>query len=346
MYEEIYLPLLFKFKSMTTTSNTTSNNDNSAVKGLLFALLGFAVFSVHDSLVKVLSDYSIFQIIFFAMLFGYVPFSLARITSSRPQTLKPINLSLVLIRSVLTVGGLSFAFLSFSMLPMVETYVLLFCTPLIITILAIIFLGETIAITRWLAIFLGLIGVLIVLRPTLDTVEIGHLYGFCAALCSAGAAVISRKIGNVENSATLIIFPLITNILFTGSMLYFVYKPMPLNDLVLMFLIGTLGLIGQFLILRAYRSAPAALVAPTQYSQIIWAIIIGSVFFGESIDRYVIIGSSVVVASGLLILWRETLNTSSVKPNINTRNSRMVMAALLRAKKSDKVDKNQQKYKD
>ena len=316
--------------------NTTSNHSNSsAVKGLLFALLGFAFFSVHDALVKVLSDYSIFQIIFFAMLFGYVPFSLARITSDRPQALRPVNITLVLVRSVLTVGGLSFAFLSFSMLPMVETYVLLFCTPLIITVLAIIFLGEIIALARWFAIIMGLIGVIIVLRPTVDTVEIGHLYGLCAALCGSGAAIISRKIGNMENAATLIIFPLIANILFTGSMLYFVYKPMPLNDMALMFLIGTLGLAGQYLVLSAYRSAPAAFVAPMQYSQIIWAIIFGLLFFGESIDRFVIIGSCVTVASGLLILWRETRSSSSIKPNLNTRNTRMVMAALMKSKGSD-----------
>lgn len=317
-------------------NETTNNSNSSALKGLVLALLGFAVFSAHDALVKVLNDYSIFQIIFFAMLFGYVPFSLARITSEKPQSLKPVNMTLVLARSFFTVGSLCFAFLSFSLLPMVETYVLLFCTPLLITVLAIIFLGETIAITRWIAIFLGLIGVLIVLRPTLETIEIGHVFGFCAAICVAGAAIISRKIGHLENSATLIIFPLITNILVSGSMLYFVYKPMPLNDLVVMFLIGTLGLVGQFLVLQAYKLAPAALVAPTQYSQIIWAIIYGALFFGETIDAYVILGSSITVASGLLILWRET-TASNTKPNLNTRNTRMVMAALLKTKGAKKV---------
>jgi len=308
---------------------------SSALTGVLLALSGFAVFSAHDALVKVLSDYSIFQIIFFAMLFGYVPFSLAMVSSERPQSLKPVNLTLVLLRSILTVGGLCFGFLSFSLLPMVETYVLLFCTPLIISILAIVFLGETIALIRWVAIILGLLGVIIVLRPSLDTIETGHLFGFCAAICGAGAAIISRKIGHMENAATLIIFPLIANILVTGSMLYFVYQPMPLNDLALMFLIGTLGLTGQLLVLLAYRSAPAGLIAPTQYSQVIWAILLGSLFFGESIDGFVILGSAITVASGLLILWRET-HASSIKPNLSTRNTRMVMAALLKTRESDR----------
>ena len=316
-------------------TKSLGSSNSSAIKGFLFALSGFAIFSMHDALVKVLSDYSIFQIIFFAMLFGYVPFSLARITSERPQSLKPKNLTLVLLRSIFTVGGLCFAFLSFSMLPMVETYVLLFCTPLIISVLAIVFLGETIALVRWFAIGLGLLGVIIVLRPTMESIELGHLFGICSAVCGSGVAIISRKIGQLENAATLIIFPLIANIIVTGSMLFFVYKPMPLNDLALMFLIGTFALTGQLLILLAYRSAPAGLIAPTQYSQIIWAIILGSLFFGESIDVFVILGSVITVASGVLILWRET-HASSTKPNLNTRNSRMVMAALLKTKETDK----------
>ena len=316
-------------------TKSLGSSNSSAIKGFLFALSGFAIFSMHDALVKVLSDYSIFQIIFFAMLFGYVPFSLARITSERPQSLKPKNLTLVLLRSIFTVGGLCFAFLSFSMLPMVETYVLLFCTPLIISVLAIVFLGETIALVRWFAIGLGLLGVIIVLRPTMESIELGHLFGICSAVCGSGVAIISRKIGQLENAATLIIFPLIANIIVTGSMLFFVYKPMPLNDLALMFLIGTFALTGQLLILLAYRSAPAGLIAPTQYSQIIWAIILGSLFFGESIDVFVILGSVITVASGVLILWRES-HASSTKPNLNTRNSRMVMAALLKTKETDK----------
>jgi len=110
---------------------------------------------------------------------------------------------------------------------------------------------------------------------------------------------------------------------------------MPLNDLALMFLIGTFGLTGQLLVLFAYRSAPAGLIAPTQYSQIIWAIILGSLFFGEKIDIYVLLGSAITVASGLLILWRESL-ASSTKPNLNTRNTRMVIAALMKTKETEK----------
>lgn len=297
-------------------------------KGLLFALGGFAVFSVHDVLVKVLADYSVFQTIFFAMLFGYVPFSLARLMDKRSIILRPVHPYLVVLRGLLSVGTLSLAFIGFSLLPMVEVYVLLFTTPLIISVLAIPILGEQIHKFRWMTIVLGLVGVLIVLRPTPESLELGHLCALLSAFCAGGASIISRKIGHLENAATLILIPMIMNILLAGFIMYFVYKPMPLGDLGLMFLIGVLALLGQLMLLYGYRNAPAALAAPMQYSQLLWAIFFGAVFFDETVDHWIILGAAITILSGLLMVWRET-KVSKVQPILRTRNMRMVSAAMV-----------------
>jgi S-adenosylmethionine uptake transporter len=301
----------------------TPLSQQSAVKGLLFALAGFAVFSVHDLLVKILNDYSVFQTIFFAMLFGYVPFSLVRMFDTRQISLRPVYPLLVLLRGLLMVGALCFAMLGFSLLPMVQVYVLLFTTPLIISVLAIPFLGERIHVFRWLTIVLGLVGVVVVLRPTVETLEWGHLFALLSAFCGAGAAIISRKIGRLENPETLILVPMFLNILVSGSVLYFVYQPMALLDLGLMFMIGVLALTGQLLVLYGYRNAPAAIAAPMQYSQLVWAVFYGVLFFNESLDRYIIIGSCITVLSGVLMVWRET-RVSNQQPILRTRNMRMV----------------------
>lgn len=302
-----------------------SISQQSAVKGLLFALAGFAVFSLHDVLVKVLKDYSVFQTIFFAMLFGYVPFSLVRMFDTRQISLRPVYPALVLLRGLLMVGALCLAMLGFSLLPMVQVYVLLFTTPLIISVLAIPFLGERIHLFRWLTISLGLVGVIVVLRPTVDTLEWGHLFALLSAFCGGGAAIISRKIGQLENPETLILVPMLLTILVSGGVLYFVYQPMELADLGLMFLIGVLALLGQLLLLNGYRNAPAALAAPMQYSQLIWAVFYGTLFFHETLDRYIIIGSCITVLSGVLMVWRET-QVSKQQPILRTRNVRMVSA--------------------
>ncbi len=305
--------------------------------GLAFALFGFAIYSTHDAVVKSLKDYHVFQIVFFAMLFSYVPFSIARIIENKPQSMSPTNPALLTLRAFLHVASLCASFYAFSTLPMVEAYVLLFCTPLLISVFAVWFLDEQIALYRWLAIFFGLVGVLVVLRPSVETVQLGHVSALFAAVCGAGSAVISRKIGATENMATMILFPLLAMILVSGSALYFVYQPMPLKDLGLMFLVGALGLLGQYSVLNGFRNAPAAYVAPMQYSQIIWAILFGYLFFGESIDRWVVVGSLITVMSGVAIILRERA-VSKVQANINTRNARTVGAPMMRQKENDEED--------
>jgi len=313
---------------------TNEQNSFSLGRGLAFALFGFAVYSTHDAVVKYLNNYHVFQIVFFAMLFSYVPFSIARILEAKPLSLAPANPGLLIARAFLHVAALCLAFWAFSTLPMVEAYVLMFCTPLIISIMAIWFLGEKIALLRWLAIGVGMLGVVVVLRPSIETLQVGHFAALASAFCSASTAVISRKIGSSENMATMIVFPLLATILVSGAALYFVYKPMPIIDLGLMFLVGALGLLGQYAVLSGYRLAPAAFVGPMQYSQIVWAIIFGYVFFNESIDKWVIIGSAITVLSGIGIIWRER-SVSKVQANLKTRNARMVGAPMMKTGESN-----------
>jgi S-adenosylmethionine uptake transporter len=314
-------------------TDSTNSSKLQIFVGPFLALVGFLAFSIHDSLVKILPEYSVFQILFFAMLFGYVPFTIVRLLDKKPGPIKAVNPKLVILRSLLLMGSVSSAFLAFSMLPLIEVYVLIFLSPIIISILSIYFLGEKVYLFRWFAIIVGLIGVLIVLRPSIESLSLGHLFGFLAALCSSTAAIISRKIAATESAATLMLFPLLTTILITGCILPFVYKPMPLADLGVMFLIGGLGLTGQLFNLFAYKNAPAAFIAPMQYSQIIWAVVFGTLFFDEIADKWEMIGSVVTVLSGVMIIWREVV-ASKVRPTLNSRNTRMVSAAPAPARES------------
>ena len=318
---------------MMMTKGTT-DTQQSNLQGFIWSLIGYATYSSHDALVKGLREYSIFQIIFFAMLFGLLPFSIARMKDAQPVSLVPNNPVLVIARALLSVGSLIFAFSAFVLLPMVQVYVLIFLTPLIVTILAIPILGEKVHIIRWTAIFIGLFGIVIVLRPTPDTLSIGHLFGILAACCGACAAIIARKISHSESYATMIMYPLLATILVSGTVMLFVYQPMALPDLLRMFAIGSLGLVGQSSLLRAYHHAPAATIAPMQYSQLIWANIFGILFFSESADRWVVIGSVITVLSGTIIIWRET-RVSGTQPNLRTRNMRSVMAAPVDPAESD-----------
>jgi len=148
--------------------------------------------------------------------------------------------------------------------------------------------------------------VLIVLRPGGETaLGLGHLAAVTAAVTSSLGAVVVRKIGAEERSVVLLLYPMVANFVVLGCALPFVYRPMPLDHLGLLALVAVLGLVAMRLVIAAYRQAEAVIVAPMQYSQILWAAVFGALIFDETPDRYTVIGAGVIIASGVYIVLRE-----------------------------------------
>ncbi len=301
------------------------STQNTTLRGLGFAFLGFAVFASHDALIKVLGGtYSVMQIIFFATLFSFVPMAVTILTDRTTGNFLPHHPWLVLLRSALMVTSMVCAFYAFSVLPLAEVYSLLFAFPLFVTVLSIPILGEVVRFQRWAAVGVGLIGVLIVLRPGATDITLGHMAALTAAFCSALGSVLVRKIGNEERSAVLILYPMLLAIVVMSLMQPAVYKPPSLLHLAMMALVGVFSVIAQHLIILAYRAAPAGVVAPSQYSQIIWATLFGMIFFGEHPDGWVAVGASVIIASGIFVVWRESRSntTSANTPVLRVRSPR------------------------
>ena len=253
--------------------------------------------------------------------------------------MRPVNPGWVALRSLCMAAVLVFAFTAFTLLELTQAYALMFATPVVITLLSIPVLGERVRVFRWIAIGLGFTGVLVALRPGSTEFGLGHLAALLAVLCSATSAVTTRRIAGSERTATLILYPLLTNIVVATVMLYFVYQPMPFDALARMLAIGVLGMCGQFMIIRAYRSAPAAFVAPFQYSQLLWAIFYGYLWFDETPDRQVMLGAGIIILAGMLIVWRESSSgVSRNRPFLRTRNIRASSAAPIRPVESDEQD--------
>ena len=277
------------------TVDTTSDN---ALRGVGLGLVCFAVFSIHDAIIKSISEIPVFQVAFFAILFSFVPFTLFLAFDSTERTMRPKLPGLIALRCLFNVIGLVTVFYAFGRLPLSEVYSLLFATPILITLLAIPILGERIRAIRWFAIILGLVGVLIVLRPGSESFTLDHLAAVTAAACVACNSIVTRKIGSREHSLTLIMYPMLTSVTVTGIATAFVYVPMAGDVLLKLCLIGVLSVIGQTLLIQAYRSSEAQFVAPMQYSQMLWALVFGALIFNESPDRTVLLGSAVIVCSG------------------------------------------------
>lgn len=297
------------------------SNLNAPKRAAGFGLAGYAIFSAHDAIIKSLGGtYSVIQIVFFSSLFTFPLIALLLVRDAEPGTLRPKNTGLVALRSVSGSVAAFTAFYAFTVLPLAQVYAILFATPLLITLLAIPFLGETVRLRRGLAVVAGLVGVIVVLRPGAQDLSLGHLAALLASLLSAINAIIMRKIGSEERTVVMILFPMFTGFLFMAAGLGFVYKPMPLVDLALMAVIAVLVLIAMTCVLFAYRHGPAIVVAPMQYSQIIWAVFFGTLFFGEKPDLITFLGTAIIVSSGLYILRREgDPSVSRTTPVLRTR---------------------------
>lgn len=289
-------------------------------RGALLALGAFAIFSAHDVLVKLLGGHlSPVQIVFFSVLFSFPVLTLLLVRSRTEGNLRPRHPWWSLVRTIaVIVTGFS-AFTAFSLLPLAQTYALLFATPLLITVLSIPLLGERVGVHRWGAVVIGLCGVLIVLRPGSTELQLGHVAGLTAAFGSATASIIVRKIGQAERSAVLLLFPLLGNLAVMGAALPLVYEPMPLGDIAAVAGIAILSIAATSLIIFAYRTAEAAVVAPMQYSQIVWATVFGWLIFAEMPDGMTLLGAAVVIASGLYIVMRESgARSDDNQPVLNT----------------------------
>ncbi|RVT87373.1 DMT family transporter [Rhodobacteraceae bacterium CCMM004] len=280
----------------------------SNLLGAATALAGFALFAVHDVTVKVLGgSYAPFQIVFFNVLFAFPLATVMLMRETAPGTLRPVHPWWTALRTGAALAVGVSAFYAFSTLPLAQVYAIIFAAPLIITVLSIPILGERVGAHRWAAVAVGLIGVLVVLRPGAQSLGLGHLAALVAAVGSATASVIVRKIGRDERSAVLMLYPMVANVAAMAAILPFVYRPMPLVDLGWSALAAVLAFIAGLCMIAAYRRADAAVVAPMQYSQILWAALFGALFFDERPDTWTWVGAGIVILSGLYIVVRESV---------------------------------------
>ena len=296
---------------------------HSNLSGALLSLAAFGIYASNDVIVKFLgsnANYHPFQTIFFSGLMAFPLMTIVMMSDKSDGNLRPKMPGWTATRSVLTVlNGLT-GFYAFSVLPLSEAYPIFFAMPMLVTLMAIPLLGEKVGLHRGLAVVVGLIGVVIVVRPGSANFGLGHIAALAAATIGAMNSVLVRKTGKAERSAVIMLYPMIANFIVSGLALPFVYKPMPITHLGLVAAMAVLGLTASMLAIMAYRRAPAVIVAPMQYSQIIWATIFGSIFFDESHDLITMLGTGVIIASGIYIVLREDKpRVSKNRPVLETR---------------------------
>jgi drug/metabolite transporter (DMT)-like permease len=248
----------------------------------------------------------VFEIIFFRNVFAFVPLGLYiwRTTGFEVlQTQRPLG---HIARSGIGLAAMVCGFSALQHLPLTEATALQFTSPLFMTALSALVLSEPVGRHRWGAVLVGFIGVLVMARPAPGHMNLtGVTFGMLGALGVAGAAVAIRQMADTERGPTIVFYFTLGGAVLglAGSAFHWVIPdPMTLAALVLA---GLVGGVGQLLLTEALRNAPVGVVAPFDYTQLVWAAVLGFLVWGELPHPLTLIGAAIVAASGVYILHRE-----------------------------------------
>lgn len=274
----------------------------------LFVLAVFLL-ALMDLGIKWLSaDYPTMQIVFFRSFFGLVPLLLPILLSGRWNDLRTRRPLAHLARGLVAVIAAGSFFFALGELPLATVYTIGYSAPLFMTALSLPLLGERVGIRRWAAVLVGFAGVLLAMRPGFGDagfLSLGAAAALVGAFGYALALVSVRLLSRTETNAAIAVYGTLVMALASGLTLpgRFV-MPAPVN-LALLIGLGLLGGTAALAMVEAFRRSPAAVLAPFEYSTILWGVLFGYLIWNEVPDGWVAAGAAIVIASGLYILQRE-----------------------------------------
>ena len=284
--------------------------------GVYFALAAYAVFSFADAIIKSLGpDMSPFLLGFWTSMISAVPALLTRPKTERLRNLfkarQPVLLHVRAFLNVLAVMGVVYTFTHISL---AEAYALIFLAPVFSTLMAVLFLKEGMTPGRWFGLALGFAGVLLVVRPGFRELDLGHLTAILVAILGSVVAILLRKVSQTEQRITILAYAFGYSFVMNGLILLILGEPIIAGETVMLKLlaIGLLGGLGHVLIVKAAQNAPAAWVAPSQYSQIFWAVLLGALFFSEFAGPFTLAGLFVMAVAGYFSFPRNSTDRGPV----------------------------------
>lgn len=285
-------------------SSEKMHKDN-VVKGMASAFAAFAMFAVMMVSAKMLSEhYHVAEIAFYRNVIAFFPLILVLLIKKDFSLFKTKKPKAVIIRSIVGALSLIATFAAFAYLPMAEATVLLFTTTLLTPILAFVFLKEVIGPRRWMAILVGLLGVIIMVGPSGQISLIGTIFGLIAASMHAFMHTLLRYL-KTENPLTVTFYFVFIGILVAGAFMPFVASPIHPDTYGLLLLGGISGLVAQFFLTIAFKYAPAALVIPFNYTGLIWATGFDIVLWASIPGWPVFLGGSIIIISKIYFIYRE-----------------------------------------
>lgn len=287
--------------------NTSPLRQDNATLGITLVISAMFIFATQDAITKTLAEtYSAPQILWVRFIF-YALFALAFSVRKRPlkYCLRSRAPWLQIARSLLIVVEIGLFIVAIRYMSLAEMHALLATFPLMVTGIAALFLREPVGIRRWSAVFAGFIGVLIIIRPGIIDIQPGVFLALLTALMFAGYNVMTRLVAKYDDGETSTVYMALVGTVALSCIGPFFWKPVPLEDWLWLICLSITAAAGHFLLIKALEVAPASTLQPFNYTLLVFATVIGYVFFGNLPDFWTVVGASVVVGSGLYTIYRE-----------------------------------------
>ena len=275
--------------------------------GIALMCAGLAFFGFGEACVKTLAkDYEILQVVWARYTFHALVFLLIFSRSGIVSQMRTSRPFLHLARSVVLMLGTITFFTALIYLSLPEAVAINFAAPLLVTALSIPFLGEKVGRRRWAAIFVGFLGVLVIIRPGLGVMHWAAFLPLLTAIFYACYQIMTRIAGRTEDTRTSLFWTSAVGVTVMSCIVPFFWKTPDAQAWIIMVATGALFGFGHYLLIRAFEITPVSTLSPFHYTQIIWVTIISIIVFDQTPDEFSILGTTIVIASGLYIWRRET----------------------------------------
>jgi drug/metabolite transporter (DMT)-like permease len=276
-----------------------------ATRGILMMIAAVGCFALMDAAMKQLGQHhGPMQVAFLRGIASLPVVLIALAISGRLKDIRPVRWPLHLLRGLLSVALLWAFVFSVSVLSLADSYSIYLSAPLLITALSVPLLGEHVSGRRWLAIALGMIGVIVMLRPTAaSVVTLGGLAAFMAAVFYALSAISINILSKTDTTASMVFWTMAVIAVVAGAASIPTWTPVRLDEAWWILGLGITGAAGQHFITQAFRLAPASVVAPFEYTALLWGIALDWVVWNVLPGVRLLAGGSLVVASGLYLMW-------------------------------------------
>lgn len=288
------------------TAPTPAGRSSNIAIGVGWILLATVIFGGTNTFAKLLGEeYNIVQIVW-ARYTIHLLFIILLLRKAFPTTLRTAHPKMQMGRSLLLLVSSGLYFYGFTLLPLADAAAMINITPVLVTVLSIPLLGERVGRHRAAGVAFGFIGALIVIRPGTDAFVTAAIFPVSAAFTYALYQLATRHVSQADSPMTSITYTAIAGAIIGSCVVPFFWHEPDLAGWAMMFGIGFTGAMGHYAMIRAYASAEASVIAPFNYTVIIWMIFSGYFIFGDFPDQWTIVGAIAIVASGLYISRRES----------------------------------------